>query len=75
MFGDLPQWDTKMKNFPKETGRSLFEGFEYFETQNPCVSFKTGRGMRLHTLTSKEELQELPLWGTADHLRRQYENK
>lgn len=73
LFVGMPQWNTEMKNFPKEIGRKFMQEFEYFESENPCVSFKTGRGMRLHTLTDNTELQEIPFWGRADNLRKEYE--
>lgn len=75
LFGDLPQWDTTMKNFPKEINKVLFEQFEYFETKNPCLSFKTGKGMRKHSATGETKVYDLPLWGSIKELRKYYENK
>ena len=73
LFGDLPEWDGNMKNFPKEIGKKLFNKFEYFETQYPCISFKTGKGMRKHSASSSEEIYELPYWGKVKDLKEQYE--
>lgn len=67
-----PQWSMEMKNFPKEIGKTLFEEFEYFETKNPCVSFKSGLGMRKHSATGSTEIYELPYWGEIKELRRRY---
>lgn len=74
LFVGQPQWNIEMKNFPKEIGRKFMQEFEYFETLNPCLSFKTGRGMRLHTLTDNTELQEIPYWGTVEEVREYYES-
>lgn len=70
---DSPMWNMEMFNFPKEYGVKFIESNEYFKTKNPCVSFKTGKGMRLHTVTKDEELQEIPYWGKASDLRKKYE--
>lgn len=74
LFEGQPQWSTELKNFPKEIGKPLFENFEYFETKNPCVSFKSGNGMRKHSATGDTEVYELPLWGSIKALRDYYEN-
>lgn len=75
IFADpkLPQWNLEMFSFPKEIGLKFLEGYEYFTTKIPCVSFKTGNGMRLHTVTKDEPVYELPYWGTVEHLRKEYE--
>lgn len=69
---NLPKWDTKMFSFPKEIGLKFLDSYEYFTTENPCVSFKTGNGMRLQTITKSEELQEIPYWGTVSEVREKY---
>lgn len=69
----LPQWNTEMRNFPKEIGKSLFTDFEYWETENPCVSFKTGNGMRKHSATGQTEHHNIPYWGNIKQLREKYE--
>ncbi len=73
LFGDLPQWDSNMKNFPKEVGKRLFDRFEYFETEYGCISFKTGQGLRKHSTTNEIKLDELPYWGKISDVRRQFE--
>lgn len=67
-----PQWTTELYNFPKEYGVKFLESYEYFRTKNPCVSFKTGNGMRLHTVTKDEELQEIRYWGKASDVAKEY---
>jgi len=73
LFGDAPMWDN-IKNWPKEWGKLLFEEFEYFETKYPCISFKTGMGMRKHSPSGDTPVRKLPYWGDIKLLRRQYEN-
>jgi hypothetical protein len=72
LFEGAPQWSIEEKNFPKERRRNLFDEFEYFETKYPCISFKTGKGMRQHTSTDAEEIYELPYWGDAKSFRGKY---
>lgn len=47
-------------------------GWRPFENILPCVSIKTGRGMRRRTGTVKDSLPEdsLPYWGSAVELRK-----
>lgn len=73
LFVDQPMWDLKMRNFPKEINRMLFDEFEYWESENPCVSFKTGNGMRKHSPTGSMEFDSLPYWGNIGELRKYYE--
>lgn len=73
LFGDLPQWNPDMKNFPKEIGKLLFEEFGFFNTEYPCISFKTGKGMRKHSPTGSTEVYELPYWGSIKNLKKLYE--
>jgi hypothetical protein len=68
-----PVWSTYYKNFPKEIGKKLFDEFEYFETENPCVSFKTGKGMRKHSNTDEVPVYKLKYWGSVVELRKHYE--
>lgn len=74
IFGlkDSPKWNIEMFNFPKDYGVKFLEANEYFRTKKPCLSFKTGLGMRLHTVTKNEELQSIPLWGEANELRKKF---
>ena len=73
LLDGLPMWNTEYKNFPKEIGKKLFNEFETFETIYPCVSFKTGLGMRKHSNTDEVPVYELPYWGSVGELRKKYE--
>ena len=72
LFKGAPQWSKEEKNFPKERGKKLFNSYETFETEFPCISFKTGKGMRQHTNTLEEEFKELPYWGTVEAFKEKY---
>ncbi len=72
LFEGLPEWSTEYKNFPKEIHRVLFKKFEYFETKYPCISFKTGQGMRKHSHTDEIPVYELFYWGLIKDLRAKY---
>jgi len=72
LFKGAPQWSTEEKNFPRERGKKFFNKFEYFETEDPCISFKTGKGMRQHTTTFDEKFYELSYWGTCEEFRKEY---
>jgi hypothetical protein len=73
LFKDMPDWNSKMKNFPKEIRRKLFRHFETFTTEFPCISFKTGKGMRRHSDTDEVPVYDLPYWGNIKELRQKYE--
>lgn len=73
LFKDMPMWSTEYKNFPKEIHKKLFNKYEYFETKNPCISFKTGNGLRRHSNTNEIPVYELPYWGSIKDLRGLYE--
>jgi len=72
LFDGAPEWSTTEKNFPKERKFKLFDSYETYETENPCVSIKTGKGMRQHTTTVDERFDEIPYWGTCDAFRKKY---
>jgi hypothetical protein len=72
LFNGLPMWNTEMKNFPKEIGKLYFDHYEYFETKYPCISFKTGHGMRKHSPSNEQPLYWLPYWGSIKTLREEY---
>lgn len=73
LFDGQPEWNTEMKNFPKEIKKPLFEEFEYFTSENPTMSFKTGQGMRRwSTPESMKKYYELPYWGSIKDLRKFY---
>jgi len=61
-----------MKNFPKEIGLPFLEGWETFRTEYPCLTIKTGQGMRRHTASGSTPVYELPYWGKATDLREKY---
>jgi len=62
-----PKWDATKKNFPKEKSLPFFESdqFEYFETENPCVSIKTGSGMRRFSHSERNDINTLFFWGSG----------
>ena len=72
LFMGAPKWSVEEKNFPKERKMKLFDDYQTFETKFPCISFKTGKGMRQHTTTFEEELYELPHWGKAKDFIKKY---
>lgn len=63
LFEGEPKWSTEKKNFPKEKGLNFFDSFETFTTANPCISFKTGKGMRRFSHSSRVPIYSLPFWG------------
>ena len=73
LFEGQPQWDIGMKNFPKEIKKKLFSKFETFETEFPCISFKTGKGMRKYSVSDGVPVENLPYWGSVKDLRIKYE--
>ena len=72
LLKDQPEFNTEMKNFPKEIGHPFLEGWEEFATKDPCFGIKTGQGMRNHTSSSSEKVYKLPLWGKASDVRKEY---
>lgn len=73
IFEGQPIWNVEMKNFPKEIGRPLLKTAEYYESKNPCFSFKTGKGMRNWTSAGTEKFYEIPYWGSIKKIREHYE--
>jgi hypothetical protein len=67
-----PQWDTKMKNFPKEIKQPFLTGWEEFKTEYPCFGMKTSDGMRIQTRHGKEAYDELPYWGKASDIKKKF---
>lgn len=67
-----PQWNTEMKNFPKEIGLPFLEGWDKFKTKYGCFQIKTGNSMRKQTRHGKEPLSELLYWGTAKQVRERF---
>jgi len=66
-----PEWNTEMKNFPKEIGKKLFNEFDHF-TSDPCISFKTGNGMRHYSHSERVPIYNLPYWDNSKALRKHY---
>ena len=69
LFGDAPKWNKELRNWPKEWGKRFFDSWETFETEYPCISLKTGLGMRIHSAMGSTEFPKLPYWGSAKNLR------
>jgi hypothetical protein len=67
-----PKWDATKKNFPKEKGLKFFDEFETFETYFPCISIKTGKGMRKFSNSERVDIPELPYWGTGESIYNYY---
>lgn len=67
-----PMWDASKKNFPKEKGMRFFDSFETFTTEFPCVSFKSGRGMRHYSHSERIDIHSLPYWGDGKEVRARY---
>ena len=67
-----PQWNTEMKNFPKEIGKPFLDGWEEFKTKYACLTIKTGLGMRKQTRHEKESVNALPHWGTVNDIKINY---
>lgn len=74
LFKGQPMWDTSKKNFPKEIGQPFFTEFEKFTTANPCVSFKTGKGMRRFSHSQRIPIYELPYWGKGEDVKKKYDS-
>lgn len=78
LFKGAPKWSPEEKNFPKErTKRSdIFwpDQKMSFETANPCLSFKTGKGMRFRSPSYSTRFNNLPFWGSTDKLIQKYVN-
>jgi hypothetical protein len=59
-------------NYPKEKGLKFFDSYETFTTENPCISFKANGGMHNYSHSERIDIPELPYWGKADKLVKQY---
>lgn len=64
-----PQWNTEMKNFPKEIGKPFLESWETFRTKYACFQIKTAEAMRRQTHHGKEPIESLRYWGRAKRIR------
>jgi len=72
-----PEWWDGPLNIGKAGNSPLMNLKPYFFTGDPCVSFKTGNGLRnITNVIKKDRVRELPVWGNIKKLRKQYyENK
>lgn len=74
----LPKWhDGKEVPYVSSDQRKAFHCMKYelFHGEIPCVSFKTGNGVRDFTNTMRGDINrayELPHWGSANELKREY---
>lgn len=73
LLKDQPEWNTKMKNFPKEIDEPFLEEWDEFSTEHACFGIKTGEGMRRHTASGSTKFYELPYWGTAKEVRKKFD--
>lgn len=76
LFENAPQWSTEEKNFPKERGKGedIFEAKDItrYETLNPCVSIKSGNGMRGYSHSENIPIYEIPYWGSGKTFKQSY---
>lgn len=76
LFEGAPQWSVEEKNFPKERKKveDVFAvtQIKSFETVNPCISVKSGRGMRHYSNSQRVPIHKLPYWGKGTDFRKKY---
>lgn len=76
LFKDAPEWSVDEKNFPKERGKGedIFpaDQVERFKTKYPCISIKSGRGMRHYSHSDRVPIYKLLYWGDSKEFRRKY---
>lgn len=76
LFEDAPEWSVEEKNFPKERdrGEDIFTSgqIERFETGYPCISIKSGKGMRHYSHSERVPIYDLPYWGDSRQFRKTY---
>ncbi|OGH18280.1 MAG: hypothetical protein A2868_01525 [Candidatus Levybacteria bacterium RIFCSPHIGHO2_01_FULL_40_15b] len=76
LFEGAPEWSVDEKNFPKERGKGedIFtaDQVEKFETEYPCISIKSGKGMRHYSHSERAPIYDLPYWGNGKDFRRKY---
>ena len=72
LFTGAPDWSAEEKNFPK--GRWKIQDVpdkqELYFTENPCVSLKTGQGMRHYSPSERVRIDDIPYWGNGKKLKR-----
>jgi hypothetical protein len=74
----LPKWhDGVWEGFRRLRMRPPFHRYPIttFETKYPCISFKTGKGLRRYTalLPNIPKVNKLPFWGTEEEVLRRME--
>lgn len=76
LFEGAPEWSVEEKNFPKERGKGedIFpkDEIQRFTTKYPCISIKSGNGMRGYSHSENIPIYELPYWGTGKEFRKTY---
>jgi len=64
-----PQWLDG--HYPTNPFRYLNRGWDYYGTEIPVISFKTGKGLRSNTWTTNSDYTRiLPYWGSVSTVRR-----
>lgn len=76
LFKDFPQWSTEIQdnNFPKgrHKQQDIPDRQEFYSSLNPCISFKTGNGMRYASSSVRIPVYRLPYWGSTRRLKRKF---
>lgn len=76
LFEGAPMWSPTEKNFPKERkrGEDVFHRSQIarFTTEFPCVSLKSGDGMRGYSHSENIPIHQLPYWGDGREFREKY---
>lgn len=76
LFDGAPEWSEEEKSFPKERGKGedIFNinQIERYETANPCISIKSGKGMRHYSHSDRTPVYDLPYWGNGKEFRNKY---
>jgi hypothetical protein len=74
LFAGAPEWCVEEKSFPKERWKKedVWDTPQLYTTENPCISFKTGRGMRKTSPAQNTPIESVAYWGSGRELRRKY---
>jgi hypothetical protein len=74
LFKGAPEWDANDKSFPKGRWRQpdVPDKQELYSTKNPCISFKTGNGMRNTSTTNNTPINSIDYWGSGRVLRTKF---
>jgi len=70
-FKGAPMWSPEEKSFPKERWKKfdVWDKQELYSTKDPCVSFKTGNGMRNNTPAKNSPIESIDYWGRGRDLK------